>query len=181
MSILIHLSDLHFGPSYIPKLGETILNDIKTIYPDVVVISGDLTLRARHNEFLRAKEYLDRISKPTLVIPGNHDQVIFNPIERLVSPLARYRKQISPQIDSSLDANGFFVIGLNDNRPILPGGSGRAHSASGSNASLHAPRAGPRASSCPIISSNGTDGSRQVSGIRRARSNFWLAAALSWC
>ncbi len=122
MSILIQLSDLHFGPSYIPKLGETILYDIKTINPDLVVVSGDLTLRARHNEFLQAKEYLDRILKPTLVIPGNHDQVIFNPIERLVSPLGRYRKQIYSRVDSSLESNGFFVVGLNDNRPILPGG-----------------------------------------------------------
>lgn len=122
MPILIQLSDLHFGPSYVPKLGEAILEDIKTINPDVVVVSGDLTLRARHSEFQRAHEYLGRISKPTLVIPGNHDQVIFNPLERLVSPLARYRKHIHPQIDSSLDANGFFIVGLNDNRPILPGG-----------------------------------------------------------
>ncbi len=122
MPTLIHLSDLHFGPSYIPKLGEAILDDITTINPDVVIVSGDLTLHARHVEFQRAHEYLGRISKPTLVIPGNHDQTIFNPIERLVSPLGRYRKHIHPQIDSSLDANGFFVVGLNDNRPILPGG-----------------------------------------------------------
>lgn len=122
MPILIHLSDLHFGPSYVPQLGEIILDDIKTIQPDVVVISGDLTLRARHREFQQAHEFLSRISKPTLAIPGNHDQTIFNPLERLVAPLARYRKHIDSRIDSSLDANGFFVVGLNDNRPILPGG-----------------------------------------------------------
>lgn len=122
MPILIHLSDLHFGPSYLPKLGDAIIEDIRTINPDIVVVSGDLTLRARDSEFQRAREFLGGIEKPTLTIPGNHDQTILNPLERLVAPLARYKRHIDPRIDSSLDANGFFVVGLNDNHPILPGG-----------------------------------------------------------
>ena len=122
MPTLIHLSDLHFGPSYVPHLGELVLEEIKTLDPDVVVISGDLTLHARDKEFVAARSFLDRIPKPFLTIPGNHDQTIFNPLERLVAPLARYQRHIRRPHDVSLEANGFFIVGLNDNRPILPGG-----------------------------------------------------------
>ncbi len=123
MSIIIHLSDLHFGPSYLPALGEAVLEDINTIIPDIVVVSGDLGLRARDSEFQRAREFLERVAKPTLAIPGNHDQVVFNIIERLVSPLARYRRHSSIWgVDLSLESSIYFAVGLNDNRPILPGG-----------------------------------------------------------
>lgn len=122
MSTLLHLSDLHFGPCYVPHLGELILDEIKTLNPDVVVISGDLTYRARDKEFAAARSFLDRIPKPFLTIPGNHDQTIFNPLERLVAPLGRYQEHIRRPHDVSLEANGFFIVGVNDNRPILPGG-----------------------------------------------------------
>ena len=122
MSTLLHLSDLHFGPCYVPHLGERVMNDIETLNPDVVVISGDLTYRARDKEFIAAREWLARITKPYLTIPGNHDQTIFNPLARLIAPVARYQKHINGSQDISLEANGFFIVGLNDNRPILPGG-----------------------------------------------------------
>jgi 3',5'-cyclic AMP phosphodiesterase CpdA len=122
MPILIHLSDLHFGPAYVPHLGEIVLKDIAALNPDAVIISGDFTLRARHREFQAAREFLTRISQPTLVVPGNHDQPLFQPMERLTQPLARYRAYIHNDIDSTLAASGWFIVGLNDNRPILPGG-----------------------------------------------------------
>ncbi len=122
MPSLIHLSDLHFGPSYILHLGDLVLADIETWNPDAVIISGDLTFRAQHREYQAARDFLKSISQPTLAIPGNHDQILFNPIQRLVRPLARYQNYINVATDSSIQANGFFVLGLNDNRPILPGG-----------------------------------------------------------
>jgi len=99
-----------------------VLEEIKTIDPDVVVISGDLTFRARDKEFAAARSFLDRIPKPFLTIPGNHDQTIFNPLTRLIAPVRRYEKQICHSQDMSLEAKGFFIVGVNDNRPILPGG-----------------------------------------------------------
>lgn len=122
MSTLIHLSDLHFGPCYVPHLGELVLKEIETLNPDVVVISGDLTYRARTKEFAAARSFLDRIPKPFLTIPGNHDQTILNPLTRLIVPVRQYEKQIRHSQDMSLEANGFFIVGVNDNRPIFPGG-----------------------------------------------------------
>ncbi len=122
MSTLIHLSDLHFGPGFLSHLGDLVLKEIETLNLDAVVVSGDFTMRARHNEYQAAREYLNKIARPTLTIPGNHDQPLFSPIERLFSPFARYQKYIRADTDATLAAGGFFVVGLNDNRRILPGG-----------------------------------------------------------
>ncbi|HEX7587665.1 MAG TPA: metallophosphoesterase [Anaerolineae bacterium] len=127
MPTLIHLSDLHFGPGYQLKVGRVILKDIETLQPDAVVISGDFTMRARQPEYESAREYLAQITRPTLVIPGNHDQPVHAPVERLLTPYARYQKYISADKDTTLSAGDLFISGLNDNHRILPGGfwSGR--------------------------------------------------------
>ncbi len=122
MPTLIHLSDLHFGPHHNSHLDEIILKEIAALNPDAVIISGDLTMRARDSEFASARAFVGKIAKPTLTIPGNHDQPIFNPIERLTRQYARYEKYVCRSVDSMLEANDLFVLGLNDNRPILPGG-----------------------------------------------------------
>ena len=125
MSTLIHLSDLHFGPHHSAHLDEILLKEIAVLDPAAVVISGDFTMRARHREFEQARNFLARITKPMLTIPGNHDQPILTPrdwFERLTRQYARYQKYIHGDIDSILDANGLFILGLNDNHPILPGG-----------------------------------------------------------
>ncbi|MDE3088866.1 MAG: metallophosphoesterase [Chloroflexota bacterium] len=122
MPTLIHLSDLHFGPGFLSHLGDLVLKEIETLNPDAVVVSGDFTMRARHTEYQAAREYLNKIARPTLTIPGNHDQPLLSPVERLVSPFARYQKYIRAETDTTLAAGGFFIAGLNDNRRILPGG-----------------------------------------------------------
>ena len=122
MTSIIHLSDLHFGPQHNSHLDEIILRDITALHPDAVIVSGDFTMRARHHEFDQAREFLSQIDKPLLTVPGNHDQPLFSPIERFTRQYARYQAKIHPSIDSTLSAPGWFVIGLNDNRPILPGG-----------------------------------------------------------
>ena len=127
MPSLIHLSDLHFGPGYLSHVGRVILEEIETLQPDAVVISGDFTMRARHPEYQAARAFLDQLARPTLTIPGNHDQPLLPPQERLFTQYARYQKYICAETDTTLAAGGLFIAGLNDNHPVLPGGfwSGR--------------------------------------------------------
>jgi 3',5'-cyclic AMP phosphodiesterase CpdA len=125
MFTLIHLSDLHFGPHHDAHLDEIVLKEIAQLNPGAVIISGDFTMRARHREFAQARDFLARIAQPTLTIPGNHDQPILTPrdwVERLTRQYARYEQSIHNDVDSALTASGLFVLGLNDNHPILPGG-----------------------------------------------------------
>lgn len=125
MPALVHLSDIHFGSPHHAYLDEAVLRDIAALNPAAVIVSGDLTMRARHCEFEQARAFLARITQPILTIPGNHDQPILTPrdwLERLTRQYARYQYYIHPTIDSTLEVGGLFILGLNDNHPLLPGG-----------------------------------------------------------
>ena len=124
MRTIVHLSDLHFG-----RLDERILplllQQISAVQPDLVAISGDLTQRARRGQFLQARAFLDAISFPTLVVPGNHDVPLFNLPVRVLNPFVGYRRYISTDLEPAHNDDEMAVIGLNSARGIVAGGRGR--------------------------------------------------------
>ena len=95
MRTIAHLSDLHFG-RHDPKVVDGLLASLAAHKPDVVVITGDLTQRARSSEFIEARRFLERIAQPRLVIPGNHDMPLYNVFRRLQKPFRRYNRYIEP-------------------------------------------------------------------------------------
>jgi len=99
MRTIVHFSDIHFG-KFDPSCTEPLLKEIQKISPDLIVISGDLTQRARVKEFLAARDFLKKLEKPYLVIPGNHDiRPLYSPISRIIDPYDRYKKYISETLD----------------------------------------------------------------------------------
>jgi len=90
---IAHLSDLHFG-RHNETAAERLLTDISELQPDLVVITGDLTERARHWQFAAARAFLEKLHYPTIIIPGNHDVPLYDVIQRFVGRLARYRLYI---------------------------------------------------------------------------------------
>ena len=90
MRKIVHLSDLHFGRvdhAVLPALVET----IHEARPDVVVVSGDLTQRARRGEFAAARDFLGTLPFPQVIVPGNHDVPLYNVYMRAFHPLRRFR------------------------------------------------------------------------------------------
>ena len=81
MRIIAHLSDLHFG-----RIDTAILSALSAALaaakPDPLVVSGDLTQRARGREFSDARRFLDAQPFPRLVVPGNHDIPLHNMLAR---------------------------------------------------------------------------------------------------
>ncbi|HWR15651.1 MAG TPA: metallophosphoesterase family protein [Terriglobales bacterium] len=116
MRILVHLSDLHFGKAD-PVLLEPLLQSIEQIAPDVVVISGDLTQRARAHQFKEARAFLDRLKAPTVVIPGNHD-IPLNVIERFAMPLTKYRRHIARDIEPTYQDDEVSIFSINTARSL---------------------------------------------------------------
>jgi len=115
--VLLHISDLHFGR--VPEgMAEALLGAAGEIKPDVVVVSGDLTQRARVVEFEQAKAFLDKLEFPTIVIPGNHDVPLYNPYGRFVQRLARYRKIITDDLAPSYVDDEVAVVGVNTARSL---------------------------------------------------------------
>jgi 3',5'-cyclic AMP phosphodiesterase CpdA len=115
VSTIAHLSDLHFGTE-VGALIEPLLEDVAAQQPALVVVSGDLTQRARARQFEAARSFLARISAPVLVVPGNHDVPLYDVARRVLFPLARYRHYITDDLmPTFLDAD-VAVLGLNTAR-----------------------------------------------------------------
>ena len=124
MSLLLHLSDLHFGPKFNSHLSELILQDVCEAKPDLTILSGDFTMRGRVNEYEQAHAYIEQLPKPIFAIPGNHDQPLHprGLPERLTNPWNRYKTFIHSTVDASIAIGDLFVVGVNSNHRIIPGG-----------------------------------------------------------
>jgi 3',5'-cyclic AMP phosphodiesterase CpdA len=109
--VIVHLSDIHFGAN-VHELTESLVTDIWACRPDLVVVSGDLTQRARRAEFVAARAFLDRLSVPALTVMGNHDVPLFDLPRRLLSPTGRYQKFINPVLDPIIELPELVALGL---------------------------------------------------------------------
>ncbi len=117
MRTLVQLSDMHFGRTD-PALLQPLLGAVDRVRPDVVVVSGDLTQRARSAEFIEARAFLDRMAAPRIVVPGNHDVPLYRVWERFLSPLGKYQRYITDDLSPTyLDAE-IAVLGINTARSL---------------------------------------------------------------
>lgn len=117
MRAIVHLSDLHFG-RIDPQLLGPLQQCVGALRPDVVVVSGDLTQRARVPEFTQARQFLAGLPQPQVVVPGNHDIPLYDVVRRLMRPLARYRRYISDELEPCYIDDEVVVIGVNTARSL---------------------------------------------------------------
>jgi 3',5'-cyclic AMP phosphodiesterase CpdA len=115
MRTVVHLSDLHFGRINEATIDPLLLR-VGDLRPDVVVVSGDLTQRARTREFQEARRFLDSLPKPQIVVPGNHDVPAYNLVKRVLEPLRGYRRHITDDLLPSYIDDEVAVCGLNSTR-----------------------------------------------------------------
>jgi 3',5'-cyclic AMP phosphodiesterase CpdA len=115
MATIAQISDLHFG-RHSAAAAEDLLASLRETEPDLVVLSGDLTQRARRSQFIVARKFLDRIAQPKLVVPGNHDIPLYNLFQRFFNPFAKYRRYISPLTGDLFSNAEIAVLGLNTAR-----------------------------------------------------------------
>ncbi|WP_298931612.1 metallophosphoesterase [uncultured Ramlibacter sp.] len=117
MSLLLHLSDTHFGTEQAPVVAalQALARERR---PDVLVFSGDVTQRARADQFAAAGRFCESLGiARRLVLPGNHDIPVFNLAARLWQPYAGYRKVFGASLEPVIDTAGLLVIGVNTTRP----------------------------------------------------------------
>ncbi|MBA4106976.1 MAG: 3',5'-cyclic-nucleotide phosphodiesterase [Pirellula sp.] len=115
MRRIIHLSDLHFGADE-PAIAEGLLRDIERQSAHMLVVSGDLTQRARSSQFADAERFLKHIALPQIVVPGNHDIPLFNAIARWLTPLDNYRRFINRELEPTFADAELAVAGINTAR-----------------------------------------------------------------
>ncbi len=115
MRRIVHLSDLHFGKDELKRV-EPLRELINTINPDLIVLSGDFTQRAKPIEFQRAQEFIKSLERPVFVVPGNHDVPLYNIFYRFLAPFRRYKKYISHDLAPFYADDEIAILGINSAR-----------------------------------------------------------------
>lgn len=120
MARIAHLSDIHFG-AHDPKIVRATEAWLQQNRPDLVVISGDFTQRARVEQFREASAWLNRMRTAglkLLTIPGNHDVPLYDLARRFGAPLRRYKRYISNDLCPFYEDDAVAILGLNTARSL---------------------------------------------------------------
>lgn len=115
---IAHISDLHFGRE-VPEVVEALVAELNHPQLDLIAVSGDLTQRARVNEFKAAHAFFDHLPPPVLVVPGNHD-VSANPLTRFVAPWAHWKRWLWAELEPVIHAEHYCAVGVNSARRLGP-------------------------------------------------------------
>lgn len=120
MTRIAHLSDIHFG-AHDPRIVSATESWLEARRPDLVVVSGDFTQRARVEQFREASAWLNRLRAMglrVLPIPGNHDIPLYGIMRRFGAPLARYRRYIDNDLCPWFEDDEVAVLGINTARSL---------------------------------------------------------------
>ncbi|HEY0212529.1 MAG TPA: metallophosphoesterase [Paenirhodobacter sp.] len=116
MTRLLHLTDLHFGLER-DDLIAPLHQAIRAANPDLVIVSGDLTHRARAGQFDRAMAFLRGLNLPFIAVPGNHDVPLINLFARFLFPFRDYRRAVSADMTPSRTLGPLRIVSANTADP----------------------------------------------------------------
>ncbi len=122
---VLHLSDIHCGHPFVAEHVAAAESLAASASFDAIVVSGDISQRARVREFEQACRILSRLRDiaPTLVVPGNHDTAWWHaPFGLGDAPRMheRYSRFISADLEPTLRLPGVSIVGLNSAQGTLP-------------------------------------------------------------
>ena len=120
MATIAHLSDVHFG-AHDEKIVAAAEAWLLRNRPDLVVISGDFTQRARVEQFQLASAWLNKLRADgfsVLAVPGNHDVPLYDIARRFAAPLRRYKRYISNDLCPWFENEKLAVLGINTARSL---------------------------------------------------------------
>jgi 3',5'-cyclic AMP phosphodiesterase CpdA len=117
MTVLLHISDTHFGTEEAPVVAalQALAKEQK---PDGLILSGDITQRARGPQFAAARKFCDSLAIPqVLTLPGNHDIPLYNVAARMFAPYGGYMEAFGRELEPELEFGDVVLIGVNTTRP----------------------------------------------------------------
>jgi 3',5'-cyclic AMP phosphodiesterase CpdA len=116
MTVVLQVSDPHFGTER-PPVVEALLALARDLRPELLVLSGDITQRARRAQFAAASKFVQQLNVPhVLAIPGNHDVPLFDLATRFADPYARYRAAFGSELEPTFSAPDCLVLGVRTTR-----------------------------------------------------------------
>lgn len=122
---IVQMSDIHTGSGlFRPDFMQAAIEETNALRPDLVAVAGDLTMEGYRWEFEEAKDYLDQLECPHVVIvPGNHDAL--NVGYRHFEEIFGVRERV---LTVSTDIGEAKVVALDSTKPDLSEGEvGREH------------------------------------------------------
>jgi len=106
------------GRPFRPRAAKALRQLAFELDPNLIVISGDLTQRAKVHEFQAAWKLLEELPQvPIVVTPGNHDVPLYRFWERLLVPYRSWNRTIPHELDSVTVVPGATVVALNSASP----------------------------------------------------------------
>jgi 3',5'-cyclic AMP phosphodiesterase CpdA len=115
MSVVLHVSDTHFGTEQTPVV-QALTRLAQQQQPDLIVLSGDITQRALPSQFQAAFCFVQQLYAPVLAIAGNHDIPLFDLWARLRRPYARYTDVFGADLEPVYTSPDLMVVGVNTTR-----------------------------------------------------------------
>ena len=115
MSVLLQISDPHFGTEQ-PAVVDALARLARQQRPDLLVLSGDITQRARPAQFAAARAFTDRLGALVLAVPGNHDIPLFDLWARLRRPYARHIAAFGDDLEPVHSSSDLMVVCVNTTR-----------------------------------------------------------------
>jgi 3',5'-cyclic AMP phosphodiesterase CpdA len=115
-ALMMQISDTHFGVER-PPVCDALRRLATEQKPDVLLLSGDITQRARADQFTAARAFVDSLGiAARVILPGNHDIPLFNPLARLLAPYRGYRRAVGAAHDAVFDAEGMRIVSVDSTR-----------------------------------------------------------------
>ena len=116
MTLLLQISDLHFGTEQ-----AAVVQALRALAlaqkPDALLISGDITQRARASQFAEARAFCHSLGiRQQIALPGNHDISLLNVFGRLVDPYRDYLRHFGPSLEGRLELPGACVVSVKTTR-----------------------------------------------------------------
>ncbi|MBS7806760.1 metallophosphoesterase [Variovorax sp. PCZ-1] len=115
MSVLLHISDTHFGTEQ-PAVVAALKVLAQAQQPELVVLTGDITQRARRAQFAAASRFTQSLGAKVLALPGNHDIPLFNLVARVFYPYAGFSAAFGEQMEPVYSSAELLVLGVNTTR-----------------------------------------------------------------
>lgn len=116
MMRILHLSDTHFGTER-SNVMDALCRLAAEQKPDIAVLSGDITQRAREDQFAAARRFLDTLPIPHIVAtPGNHDIPLFNLLARAMHPYRNFCAAFGPTLEPVIENETLLLMCVNTTR-----------------------------------------------------------------
>lgn len=116
MSVVLQISDLHLGTEQ-PPVVLALRRLASELKPDLLIVSGDITQRARAAQFASAAELVRGLGVAhVLTVPGNHDVPLFNLPGRALAPYASYIRSFGSDLEPRFATADCLVLGVKTTR-----------------------------------------------------------------